>query len=116
MRNRADEVKQFWPSAVEGDLQHADLGNIHYWTGEQRGRVVVRFLYKYQPEEESDIVFFLDVSPEGWVLRHISTFQTRESDLKLITNQSFRVLDELEGKYRDIIDIFMEARKSWSVF
>lgn len=30
-----EEIKINWPSAVEGDLEHPELGFIHYWTGEQ---------------------------------------------------------------------------------
>ena len=38
-----EELKKHWPSAVEGDFEHPEKGTIHYWAGEQRGRIVVRF-------------------------------------------------------------------------
>ncbi len=111
-----EEIQKSWPSAVEGDLEHPELGKIHYWTGEQRGRVVLRFRYEGQIQYESEKMFFVDLSKEGWILRHISTFQAMESGLKLIKNQSFRELDNLEQKYRGIIDLFIESRKSRSSF
>ena len=55
-------------------------------------------------------MFFIDLSKEGWILRHISTFQSQDSKLKLVKNKSFREQDELEQKYRGIIDLFLEAR------
>ena len=106
-----DNIKENWPNAVEGDLEHPELGYIHYWTGEQRGRIVVRFSYTDQEEGESKKMFFIDLSKEGWILRHISTFQSQDSKLKLVKNQSFREQDELEQKYRGIIDLFLESRK-----
>ena len=106
-----EEIKENWSSAVEGDLEHPELGFIHYWTGEQRGRIVVRFSYEGQDNGESEKMFFIDLSKEGWVLRHISTFQSQDSKLKLVKNQSFREQDELEQKYRSIIDLFLESRK-----
>jgi hypothetical protein len=56
-------------------------------------------------------MFFIDLSKEGWILRHISTFQSQDSKLKLVKNKSFREQDELEQKYRGIIDLFLESRK-----
>ena len=106
-----EEIKENWSSAVEGDLEHPELGFIHYWTGEQRDRIVVRFIYEGQDKGESEKMFFIDLSKEGWVLRHISTFQSQDSKLKLVKNQSFREQDELEQKYRSIIDLFLESRK-----
>ena len=106
-----DKIKENWPNAVEGDLEHPELGFIHYWTGEQRGRIVVRFSYTDQEEGESKKMFFIDLSKEGWILRHISTFQSQDSKLKLVKNQSFREQDEFEQKYRGIIDLFLESRK-----
>ena len=106
-----EEIKENWSSAVEGDLEHPELGFIHYWTGEQRGRIVVRFSYEGQDKGESEKMFFIDLSKEGWVLRHISTFQSQDSKLKLVKNKSFREQDELEQKYRGIIDLFLESRK-----
>jgi hypothetical protein len=50
-----EEIKINWPSAVEGDLEHPELGFIHYWTGEQLGRIVLRFSYEGQAEGESEI-------------------------------------------------------------
>ena len=105
------EIKKNWPSAVEGDLEHPELGMIHYWTGEQRGKIVMRFSYEGQAEGESEKIFFIDLSQEGWLIRHISTFQAENSQLKLIKNQSFREQDELEEKYRSVIDLFLETRK-----
>ena len=106
-----DNIKENWPNAVEGELEHPELGFIHYWTGEQRGRIVVRFSYTGQEEDESKKMFFIDLSKKGWILRHISTFQSQDSKLKLVKNQSFREQDKLEQKYRGIIDLFLESRK-----
>jgi hypothetical protein len=50
------------------------------------------------------------------VLRHVSSFTTTESGgLKLVKNQSFKVLDELEEKYRDLLEMFMQERKGWGL-
>ena len=106
-----EEIKKNWPSAVEGDLEHPELGMIHYWTGEQRDRIVVRFSYERQAEGESEKIFFINLSREGWLIRHISTFQAEDSNLKLIKNQSFREQDELEKKYQSVIDLFLDTRK-----
>ena len=54
-----DKIKENWPNAVEGDLEHPELGYIHYWTGEQRGQIVVRFSYTNQEEGESKKNVFL---------------------------------------------------------
>ncbi|MEE3022265.1 MAG: hypothetical protein VX367_06415, partial [SAR324 cluster bacterium] len=55
-----EELKKYWPSAVEGDFEHPEKGTIHYWAGEQRGRIVVRFTYPQQPAEDQNKVFFID--------------------------------------------------------
>ena len=106
-----EDIKENWPSVVEGDLEHPELGFIHYWTGEQRGRIVVRFSYEGQDKGELEKMFFIELSKEGWVLRHISTFQSNDSKLKLVKIQSFREQNELEQKYQSIIDLFLESRK-----
>ena len=61
---------------------------------EQRGRIVVRFTYPQQPVEDQNKVFFIDAGTEGWVLRHVSEFQNLDAELKLVKNQSFRILDD----------------------
>ncbi|SVC66444.1 uncharacterized protein METZ01_LOCUS319298, partial [marine metagenome] len=53
---------------------------VHYWAGEQRGRIVVRFSYPQQPDEDQDKVFFIDAGTESWVLRHVSTFQNLNAE------------------------------------
>ncbi|HCP33780.1 MAG: hypothetical protein QF560_04245 [SAR324 cluster bacterium] len=111
-----EELKKHWPSAVEGDFEHSEKGVVHYWAGEQRGRIVVRFSYPQQPDEDQDKVFFIDAGTESWVLRHVSTFQNLNAELKLIKNQSFRILDDLEQRYRTIIEDFMKVREGWSHF
>ena len=112
MNNISEEkIKENWSSAVEGNLEHPELGCIHYWTGEQRGRIVVRFSYEGQDMGESEKMFFIDLSNEGWVLCYTSTFQFQDSKLKLVKNQSFREQYDLEQKYRGIIDLFLESRK-----
>ena len=83
---------------------------------QQRGRIVVRFTYPQQPVEDRNIVFFIDAGTEGWVLRHVSEFQNLDAELKLVKNQSFRILDELNQRYRGIIDEFMKVRDGWSHF
>ena len=50
MNKIEEEIKENWPSAVEGDLEHPELGLIRYWTGEQRGRIVLRFSFERQAE------------------------------------------------------------------
>ena len=111
-----EELKKHWPSAVEGDFEHPEKGTIHYWAGEQRGKIVVRFTYPQQPVEDQNKVFFIDAGTEGWVLRHVSEFQNLDAELKLVKNQSFRILDELNQRYRGIIDEFMKIRDGWSHF
>jgi len=111
-----EEIKINWPSAVEGDLEHPELGFIHYWTGEQRGRIVLRFSYEGQAEGESEKMFFINLDQDTWVLSHISTFQARDSKLKLVKNQSFKEQDELVKKYRSIIDLFLDSRKKRNPF
>ena len=111
-----EELKKHWPSAVEGDFEHPEKGTIHFWAGEQRGRIVVRFTYSQQPVEDQNKVFFIDAGTEGWVLRHVSEFQNLDAELKLVKNQSFRILDELNQRYRGIIDEFMKVRDGWSHF
>ena len=39
------KIKENWPSAVEGNLNHPDLGLIHYWTGEHGSKIVIRFKF-----------------------------------------------------------------------
>ena len=111
-----EEIKVNWPSAVEGDLEHPELGVIHYWTGEQRGRIVLRFIFEGQNEVETKKMFFINLKQDSWELSHISTFQTFDSKLKLIKNQSFKERDELEKKYRSIIELFLDYRKKRNPF
>ena len=111
-----EELKKHWPSAVEGEFEHPDKGRVRYWTGEKKGRIAVRFSFEKQPAEESDKVFFLETDAQGWTLRHVSTFRTLDSELKLIRNQSFKVQDDLQQRYRDIIDLFMKSRDQWNAF
>ena len=47
-----EEIKKNWPSAVEGSFEHSVLGEVKYWTGEQHGKIVVRFSYVSQTEGE----------------------------------------------------------------
>ena len=108
-----ETIQQNWPSALQGNLEHPEWENLMYWAGEQRGRVVARFRYQTQLEEESCIVFFIDVSKEGWVLRQLSQFMMTEKGLKLVKKQSFRTLDEMEQKYHKAIDLLIKARKEW---
>ena len=109
-------IEKHWPSAVEGDFEHPEKGTIHYWAGEQRGRIVVRFTYLQQPVEDQNKVFFIDAGTEGWVLRHVSEFQNLDAELKLVKNQSFRILDELKQRNLGIIYEFMKGRDGWSHF
>ena len=48
------KIKENWPSAVEGSIEHPDLGIIKYWTGEQKDKIVVRFSYEGQIKEEAE--------------------------------------------------------------
>ena len=116
MNKIEEEIKQNWPSAIEGDLEHPELGLIHYWTGEQRGRIVLRFSFERQAEGESAIMFFIHLKQDSWVLSHISTFQSSDSKLQLVKNQSFKEQDGLENKYRSIIELFLESRKKRNTF
>ena len=75
------EIKKNWPSAVEGDLEHPELGMIHYWTGEQRGKIVIRFSYEGQAEDESEKMFFIDLSQENWLLNLVTLFLRYEFKL-----------------------------------
>ena len=116
MNNIDEEIKVNWPSAVEGDLEHPELGLIHYWTGEQNRRIVLRFIYEGQAEIESKKMFFISLKQDSWELSYISTFQTFDSKLKLLKSQSFKEQDELEKKYRSIIDLFLDSRKKRNPF
>ena len=111
MNKIEEEIKKNWPSAVAGDLEHPGLGLIHYWTGEQRGKIVLRFSFKGQAELDSKKMFFINLKHDSWELIHISTFLTSDTKLKLIKNQSFKEQDELEKKYRSIIELFLDSRK-----
>lgn len=108
-----EEILSHWPSAVTGLLEHPEWGELSYWMGEQRGRIVVRFRYSEQDADEKSRVFFVDVAREGWVLRQISSFQSTERGLKLVKNQSFRILDSMEQKYRGAIDLLLKERQRW---
>ncbi len=108
-----EEILGHWPSAVNGLLEHEEWGALSYWMGEQRGRIAVRFRFEGQEAEEATRVFFVDVARDGWILRHISSFQPTERGLKLVKNQSFRILDAMEQKYRSAIDLLMQERKRW---
>ena len=107
-----EEIKANWPSAIEGKLEHPDLGNVYYWTGEQKDHIVLRFRYEGQTLGESEKIFFINLIQEDWILSHISSFQSRDSKLKLVKNQSFKEHKELEKKYRSIIDLFLKLRKN----
>ena len=111
-----NEIKDNWPSAIKGELEHPDLGLIHYWTGEQKKRIVLRFRFEGQTKGESEKIFFISLGKEDWVLNQISSFQSSDSKLKLIKNQSFKVHKELENKYRSIIDLFLESRKNRKLY
>ena len=111
-----EEIKKNWPSAVEGSIDHPELGVVHYWTGEQHGKIVVRFSYDSQAEGESEKMFFIDLIKDSWELSHISTFESHNSKLKLLKIQSFKDRDELEKKYRSFIELFFNSRNSAKVF
>ena len=111
-----NEIKESWPSAVEGRIEHPDIGIINYWTGEQNNRIVVRFSYKGQNKGESDKIFFINVNQGDWVLSQISTFKSSDSKLKLAKIQSFKEYEDLENKYLTIIELFMQSRKSIKFF
>ena len=111
-----EEIKKNWPSAIEGSIEHPELGVVNYWTGEQHGKIVVRFSYDFQPEGESEKMFFIDLTKHSWELSHISTFESHNSKLKLLKIQSFKDQDELEKKYRSVIDLFIKSRNSTKMF
>jgi len=52
----------------------------------------------------------------GWELSHISAFESHNSNLKLLKIQSFKDQDELEKKYRSIIELFIKSHKSTKFF
>ena len=111
-----NKIKESWPSAVEGSIEHPDFGIIKYWTGEQNNRIVVRFSYEGQIKSESEIIFFINVNLGDWVLSQISTFKSSDSKLKLTKIQSFKEYEDLENKYLTIIELFMKSRKSRKFF
>ena len=111
-----EEIKKNWPSAVEGSIEHPELGVVHYWTGEQHGKIAVRFSYDFQAEGESEKMFFINLTKNSWELSHISTFESHNSKLKLLKIQSFKDKDELEKKYRSIIELFINSRNSAKMF
>ena len=116
MTNLEYAIQQSWPNAVQGEIPHPEWGAVCYWTGEQHGHIAVRFLYADQPDTEANKVFFVDATPEGWVLRYVSSFTATDSGgLKLVKNPSFKVLDELEEKYRGLLELFMQERKGWGI-
>ena len=111
-----EEINKNWPSAVEGNIEHPELGVVYYWTGEQHGKIVVRFSYDSQAEGESEKMFFIDLTKNSWELSYISTFELHNSKLKLLKIQSFKDQDELEKKYRSIIELFIKSRNSAKMF
>ena len=111
-----EKIKNNWPSAVEGIIEHPELGVVHYWTGEQHGKIVVRFSYDSQADAESEKMFFIDLTKNSWKLSHISTFESHNSKLKLLKVQSFKDQDELEKKYRSIIELFIKSRNLTKMF
>ena len=111
-----EEIKKNWPSAVEGIIEHPELGVVHFWTGEQYGKIVVRFNYDSQAEGESEKMFFIDLTRNSWELSNISTFELHNSKLKLLKIQSFKDQDELEKKYRSLIELFINSRNSAKMF
>ena len=111
-----EEIKKNWPSAVEGSFEHPELWVVHYWTGEQQGKIVVRFCYDSQTEGESEKIFFIDFTKNSWELSHISTFESHKSKLRLLKIQSFKYQDELERKYRSLIELFIKSRDSAKMF
>ena len=107
-----NEIKDSWPSAVEGSIDHPDIGIINYWTGEQKDRIVVRFSYEGQIKGESEKIFFININQGDWVLSQISTFKSSDSMLKLTKIQSFKEYEDLEKKYFPVIELFMQSRQS----
>ena len=110
------KIKENWPSAVEGDLDHQEFGLVHYWYGEKYNRIVLRFSFEGQDESESEKIFFINLKHGSWILSHISTFKISDSKLQLVKNQSFKERDELEKKYRSIFELFLEDRKKKKFF
>ena len=111
-----EEIKKNWPSAVEGSIEHPELGLVHYWTGEQHGKIAVRFCYDFQTAGDSGKVFFIDLTKNSWELSHISTFESHKSKLRLLKIQSFKYQDELERKYRSLIELFIKSRNLAKMF
>jgi len=111
-----DEIKDSWPSAVEGTIEHPNLGIINYWTGEQKDKIVVRFSYFGQIKEESEKIFFINLNQGDWVISQISTFKFSDSKLKLTRIKSFKEFEKLEKKYSSILEIFIKNRKSKKFF
>ena len=111
-----EEIKKNWPSAVEGNIEHPELGVGHYWTGEQHGKIVVRFSYDSQVEGDSEKIFFIVLTKNSFELSHISSFKLQNSKLQLLKIQSFKDQDELEKKYRGIIELFIKSRNSTKMF
>ena len=111
-----EEIKKNWPSAVKGIIEHPELGVVQYWTGEQHGKIVVRFIYDSQDEGESEKMFFINLTKNSWELSHISKFESHHSKLKLLKIHSFKEQDELEKKYRGIIELFINSRNSAKMF
>ena len=101
---------------MEGSIEHPELGVVYYWTGEQQGKIVVRFCYDSQAEGDSEKMFFIVLTKNSWELRHISSFKLHNSKLQLLKIQSFKVKDELEKKYRGIIELFIKSRNSTKMF
>ena len=112
----AGKIKENWPSAVEGSIEHPDLGIIKYWTGEQKDKIVVRFIYEGQIKEEAEKIFFINLNQSGWSLSHISKFISSNTKLKLAKIQSFKEYEKLETKYSSIIELFIRVRKSKKFF
>ena len=111
-----EEIKKNWPSAVEGSIEHPELGVVYYWTGEQHGKIAVRFSYDSQSEGESEKMFFIDFNKNIWELSHNSTYESHNSKFKLLKIQSFKEKDKLEKKYRSIIGLFINSRNSAKIF
>ena len=111
-----EEIIKNWPSAVEGSLEHPDLGIVRYWTGEQNGKIVVRFNYDSQAEGDYKKIFFIDVIKNSWELSQVSQFESHNSKIKLLKIHSFNDKDELEKKYTSIIELFIKARNSAKMF
>ena len=61
-------------------------------------------------------MFFIDLVGNGWELSQIFGFESHGSKLKLLKIQSFKEQDELEKKYRSLIDLFIKSRNSEKLF